>query len=81
MSGRLKKQKTVSIVLEFDNYDAAHQFFAWWLDGGGDGGGDMDWDTSWSPLKAQVPTKMRIKGTGDMIFLDELEKESENNSP
>ena len=56
-----KKARTHKVTLEFDNHEAAHGFFANWLDGGGDGGGNLDWHTTkWD----QKHTYMRIKGTG-----------------
>lgn len=55
------KKKTHKLTLEFDNKEAAANFVANWLDGGGDGGGNLDWDTTKWDKKS---TKMRIKGTG-----------------
>jgi hypothetical protein len=59
---KVTKSKTYKVVLEFDNHDAAHAFFANWLDGGGDGGGCSDWHTDEWDNKTHK--WMRIKGTG-----------------
>lgn len=54
-------KKTHKVTLEFDSYDSANGFFAYWLDGGGDGGGNLDWVTNkWN----KKHTHMRINGTG-----------------
>ena len=54
--------KTFKVTLEFDNQSAAENFFANWLDGGGDGGGNIDWNTTKWTFKS-----MRIRGTGYAI--------------
>lgn len=60
MKNTKKKPKTYKMTIEFDNKDAAHSFFASWLDGGLDGGGNLDWDT----IKWKDYNYMRVKGTG-----------------
>lgn len=60
----MSKNKTYKVTLEFDNESAAHGFFAYWIDGGGDGGGNMDYHTDdWDN---EHHTYMRIRGSGEV---------------
>src|SRR5258708_5099439 len=68
--GLMKKKELFSVELIFDNKDAAKEFVAWWLDGGGDGGGNLDWDTDYKESDKwdkRTPKFLRIKGTGYIV--------------
>ena len=62
------KDQTSSVTLVFDNKEAAQNFIAYWLDGGGDGGGNIDWHTDYkqsSKWDKGDYSKIRIVGQGD----------------
>ncbi len=68
----MKKEKTIKVTLEFDSKDAADNYVAYFLDGGGDGGGNLDlnWDYKKSKrAKDGYFELLRINGTG--LALDE----------
>lgn len=67
MKMKTKKQKlrkTYEMVLKFDNKEAAENYLAYFLDGGGDGGGNMDFYADEWEIDAKF---IRIKGTGYFV--------------
>lgn len=64
---KVKGQYQVRLI--FDNKKAAEKFVGYWIDGGVGCGGNLDWD--WDHKDSQLPSRLRITGTGEQYEDDQ----------